>query len=236
MMAPSSSIVKQNMRYQLVMGNQAYSSWSLRGWLLFEAFDIEFEHEVVPLYVPEYQQFLDDHFPANTVPALLAFDGDDRQVLWDSLAIAEFLHEQHPQAGIWPVAVAARAAARCLCAEMHSSYAALRSSMPMNVRRQYRSFTPSDAARRDLDRIETLWQWARQRWGGAGPYLFGDEFCAVDAFYAPVASRCHTYGIGLRPESQAYVDSLLAHPATQAFCQAGKRESWVLEFNELQQD
>ena len=224
------------MRYQLVMGNQAYSSWSLRGWLLFAAFDIEFEHEVVPLYVPEYQQFLDDHFPANTVPALLAFDGDDRQVLWDSLAIAEFLHEQHPQAGIWPTAAAARAAARCLCAEMHSSYTALRSTMPMNVRRQYRSFTPSDAARRDLDRIETLWQWARQRWGGAGPYLFGAEFCAVDAFYAPVASRCHTYGIGLRPESQAYVNSLLAHPATQAFCQAGKRESWVLEFNELEQD
>ena len=126
------------MQYHLILGNQAYSSWSLRGWLLLDAFGIEFSHEVVPLYVPEYAQFEADHYPANTVPAMLVDDGETKQVIWDSLAIAEFVHEQHPEAGIWPQVAPARAAARCLCAEMHSSYAALRSKLPMNVRREYR--------------------------------------------------------------------------------------------------
>jgi glutathione S-transferase len=224
------------MRYHLVMGNQAYSSWSLRGWLLLEAFGIDFDHEVVPLYVPEYARFTDEHYPANTVPTLLAYDGDEKLTIWDSLAMAEFLHERHPDTGIWPEDSHARAAARSLCAEMHSSYDALRSTMPVNVRREYQTFEPTVEARADIDRIEGLWHWARERWGGAGPYLFGANFCAVDAFYAPVASRFRTYGVALRPESQAYTDALLAHPATQAFYAAGQAESWVLEFNEFDID
>jgi glutathione S-transferase len=223
----------ESMRYHLILGNQAYSSWSLRGWLLLEAFGLDFALEVVPLYVPEYQQFVDANFPATTVPTLLAFDGEEKLTIWDSLAIAEFLHEQHPDAGIWPADNHARAAARSLCAEMHSSYAALRSAMPVNVRREYSSFTPTAEARADIDRIESLWHWASTRWGGAGPYLFGENFCAVDAFYAPVASRFRTYGIALGAQSQAYADALLAHPATEAFYRAGERESWVLEFNEF---
>jgi glutathione S-transferase len=222
----------QAMRYRLILGNQAYSSWSLRGWLLLDAFGIDFEHEVVPLYVPEYAHFVEENYPANTVPALLASDGDEQLTIWDSLAIAEFIHEQHPEAGIWPHDVGARAAARSLCAEMHSSYAALRSRLPMNVRREYRTFTVDDDARADLDRLEDLWNWARTRWGGAGPYLFGERFSAVDAFYAPVASRCQTYGVALQADSRVYVDALLAHPSTRAFYQAGKQESWILDFNE----
>jgi glutathione S-transferase len=167
------------------------------------------------------------------VPTLLVFDGDDKLTIWDSLAMAEFLHERHPDAGIWPEDSRARAAARSLCAEMHSSYDALRSTMPVNVRREYKTFEPNAEARADIDRIEGLWRWARERWGGAGPYLFGAHFCAVDAFYAPVASRFRTYGVALGPESQAYSDALLAHPATQAFYEAGQRESWVLEFSEF---
>ncbi len=224
------------MRYHLVMGNQAYSSWSLRGWLLLEAFDIDFDHEVVPLYVPGYARFTNEHYPANTVPTLLAYDGDDKLTIWDSLAMAEFLHERHPDTGIWPEEAQARAAARCLCAEMHSSYDALRSTMPVNVRREYKNFEPNAEARANIDRIEGLWRWARERWGGAGPYLFGANFCAVDAFYAPVASRCRTYSVTLGAESQAYTDALLAHPATQAFYAAGQAESWVLEFNEFDID
>jgi glutathione S-transferase len=221
------------MRYHLILGNKAYSSWSLRGWLLLEPFGIEFDHEVVPLYVPEYEQFSENNFPATTVPTLVVLDGDDKSTIWDSLAIAEFLHEHHPQAGIWPLDPKARAAARCLCAEMHSAYDALRSNLPMNIRREYKTFIPNNDVRADIDRIESLWDWARSNWGGAGPYLFGDSFCAVDAFYAPVASRFSTYGVALKPESQAYVDALLQHPATQAFFEAGKRESWVLECNEF---
>ena len=226
-------ISNKTMRYHLIMGNQAYSSWSLRGWLLLKPFNIEFDHEVVPLYEPEYAEFVDANFPAATVPTLLAYDGEDKLIIWDSLAMAEFIHEQHPEAGIWPADTHARAAARSLCAEMHSSYEALRSTMPVNVRREYKTFTPTADAQADIERIEDLWQWSRSRWGGAGPYLFGEGFCAVDAFYAPVASRFRTYGVSLRPESQAYVDALLAHPATEAFYEAGQRESWVLESNEF---
>jgi glutathione S-transferase len=221
------------MRYHLILGNQAYSSWSLRGWLLLKPFDIEFDYEVVPLYVPEYEQFVDANFPATTVPTLLAIDGDEKLTIWDSLAIAEFAHEHHPDAGIWPADSHARAAARCLCAEMHSGYDPLRSTMPVNVRREYTSFKPTVEAQADIDRIESLWLWARARWGGAGPYLFGENFCAVDAFYAPVASRLRTYEVPLGAQSQAYADILLAHPATEAFYEAGLRESWVLEFNEF---
>ena len=200
------------MRYLLIMGNQAYSSWSLRGWLLLEAFGIEFEHVIVPLYVPEYDQFLKKHFPARTVPTLQAIDGDDKMIIWDSLSIAEFLHEQHPEAGIWPDETNARAAARCLCAEMHSSFDALRTTMPMNVRREYRTITPDTETRSEVDRIEELWAWAASTWGGSGPYLFGEKFGAVDAFFAPVASRFRTYAMELKPDSQRYVDALAESP------------------------
>ena len=224
------------MHYHLIMGNQAYSSWSLRGWLLLQAFGIEFDHEVVPLYVPGYEQFLADNYPANTVPTLQAFDGQEKFTIWDSLAMAEFLHERHPEAGIWPTDKHARAAARSLCAEMHSSYMALRSTMPMNVRRVYKSIKPDAETRRDIDRIEDLWSWAASRWGGVGPYLFGEKFCAVDAFYAPVASRFRTYSVPLKPASQRYADALLNYPAVVEFYEAGMRESWVMEFNEFDQE
>ncbi|MDH3859717.1 MAG: glutathione S-transferase [Gammaproteobacteria bacterium] len=224
------------MHYHLIMGNQAYSSWSLRGWLLLKAFEIEFSHEVVPLYVPEYDQFLYEYYPAATVPTLRVDDGAEQFTIWDSLAIAEFLHEQHPEAGIWPADVSARAAARSLCAEMHSSYVALRSTMPMNVRRVYQNIKPDVETLRDIDRIEDLWAWVASRWGGAGPYLFGENFCAADAFYAPVASRFRTYGVTLQPASQSYVDALLDHPATVEFYQAGMLERWIMAHNEFGQE
>ena len=224
------------MQYKLMMGNQAYSSWSLRGWLLLRAFDIDFEHEVVPLYVPGWEHFLADHHPANTVPTLLADGGEGQITIWDSLAIAEFLHEQHPDAGIWPDELRARAAARSLCAEMHSSYVALRSTMPMNVRREYKTVRADADTQADIDRIEDLWAWAVSNWGGPGPYLFGERFGAVDAFYAPVASRFRTYNVPLKPGSQAYVEALLDHPATREFYAAAARETWVLEHVELDQE
>jgi glutathione S-transferase len=223
----------RSMRYHLILGNQAYSSWSLRGWLLLKAFGLDFSHEVVPLYVPGYEGFVAANHPANTVPTLQVFAGADKTVIWDSLAIAEFLHEQHPQIGIWPTEMRARAAARSLCAEMHSSFAALRATMPMNVRREYQAFTPNAEAQADIDRITTLWAWTVSKWGGAGPYLFGERFCTADAFFTPVASRFQTYGVNLQQEAQAYVETLLNHPATLEFYAAGQREDWVLKFNEF---
>jgi len=224
------------MRYKLVIGNQAYSSWSMRGWLLLAAFGIEFDCEVVPLYVPSYDDYRQKYYPAATVPALQVDDGKHEFILWDSLSIAEFLHEHHPEAGIWPVDAVARAAARSLCAEMHSSYAALRSSMPMNVRREYRTVVADAGTQRDIDRIVSLWDWASSRWGEGGPYLFGANFSAADAFYAPVASRFRTYRVPLPPAAERYADALLEHSATSEFYAAGQRETWILEMNELDAD
>ena len=224
------------MRYHLILGNQAYSSWSLRGWLLFKAFNLEFSHEVVPLYVPGYENFVASNYPANTVPTLQVLDGEDKTVIWDSLAIAEFLQEQHPQVGIWPAATQARAAARSLCAEMHSSFNALRGFMPMNVRRKYQTFAPNTETQADIDRIEALWTWASSQWGREGPFLFGEHFCAADAFFAPVASRFRTYGISLQSDNETYIEALLEHSATREFYAAGEQEEWVLEFNEFDLD
>ncbi len=221
------------MRYTLILGNQAYSSWSLRGWLLLRAFGIEFDYEVVPLRTGEFDRFVEKYHPARTVPTLVVGDGENAQPIWDSLAIAEYLHERHPHAGLWPERADARAAARCLAAEMHSSFPALRSGLPMNVRREYRDFTPDSAAEADIDRILALWDWARTHWGDGGPYLFGDRFCAADAFYAPVASRFRTYGVRLDAAAQRYVDALLEHPAVVEFVDAGKAESWVMPENEF---
>jgi len=224
------------MRYKLVIGNQAYSSWSLRGWLLLAPFGIEFDCEVVPLYVPSYDDYLQKYYPATTVPALEIDDGGNRFILWDTLSIAEYLHERHPEAGIWPVDAEARAAARSLCAEMHSGYSELRSSMPMNVRREYRSVVADAGTQRDIDRIVSLWDWASSRWGEGGPYLFGEKFTAADAFYAPVASRFRTYRVPLPAAAQRYAEALLEHSATVEFYEAGKRETRVLEMNELDAD
>ena len=149
----------------------------------------------MPLFSDEWDRFTARQAPARTVPALRVLDGSDSILLWDSLAIAEFLHEQHPHAGIWPDDLAARAAARSLAAEMHSGFAALRGGLPMNLRREFRDFGPDADALADILRIEALWDRAGSRWGGDGAFLFGDEPCAADVFFAPVASRLHTYGV-----------------------------------------
>ena len=224
------------MSYHLIMGNQAYSSWSLRGWLLLKSFGIEFDHEVVPLYVPGYEQFLADHYPANTVPTLQAFDGSgkdhdlgqsrDRRVSARTTSRGWNLAHRpaRPSRG-----------AKSLCRDALKlrgvAFEHADECAPV-----YKSIKPDAETQRDIDRIEDLWTWAASRWGGAGPYLFGENFCAVDAFYAPLASRFHTYSVPLKPASQRYADALLNHPAVVEFYEAGMRESWVLEFNEFDQE
>ena len=221
------------MKYKLILGNQAYSSWSLRGWLLFKAFGIDFTYEVVPLRTQAFEQFERDNYPSLTVPTLQLHLGSEVTTVWDSLAIAELLHEQHPDAGLWPEDLAARASARSLVAEMHSGFMAMRGTMDSNFRRQYKSFVPSVEAQQDIDRMVELWDWAQSKWGGSGPYLFGEQFCAVDAFFTPAASRLRTYGVHLNDKAQAYVDALLNHPATLEFYQAGNNEDWIIPEYEM---
>lgn len=224
------------MQYRLVLANRVYSGWSLRAWLIFRHFNIDFEHAVVPLYTDDFETFRKDCYPARQLPALIATDAGSRMVIWDSLSIVEFLNERHPDAGIWPSDPGMRAAARSLCAEMHAGFKALRSKMPVNLKRRYRTFEPDDETRTDIERVCDLWRWARAEFNCKGPHLFGENLSAADAFFAPVASRFRTYAVDLDDQSRAYADVLLQHPATVEFVEAAQSESWVLAHNEFERD
>lgn len=192
------------MTYDLVLGDYAYSSWSLRGWLLFEKFDLPRQLRMVDFSTQDVADQIQDFAPAQTVPTMRASDG---AIVSDSLAMAEELASRHPNAGIWPTDPKLRATARSLTAEMHSSFMALRSECPMGVRIAYDWSDPSDAVRTDLKRLETLWSHA-QDVSGNGPWLFGD-YCAADAFFAPVAARIAGYSLPVNDAAQAYVQTHL---------------------------
>lgn len=224
------------MQYKLMLGNRVYSGWTLRAWLLFRHFGIDFEHEVVPLYTDEFDQFRKDCFPARQLPTLIATGGGSRRVIWDSLSIAEFLNEHHPAAGLWPSDPSMRAAARSLCAEMHSGFKALRSKMPVNLKRRYNAFKPDDETLADIQRISDLWSWTWSEFNNIGSYLFGESFTVADAFFAPVATRFRTYSIDLDEQSGAYVNLLLRHPAVVEFSEAAQSEEWVMKHNEFDLD
>ena len=195
------------MTYDLCIADRGYSSWSLRGWLLFSAFGIDHRLTVLRLYEDSFQATLTEWFPARTVPAVRLPEGI---VLADSLAIAEELASRHPEAGLWPADPKARAVARQLAAEMHSSFTALRSHCPMNLRLSYEDCAPTEAVLADLARLQALWAWARHETGATGPWLCGD-YSVADVFFAPVAGRIAGYNLPVGPEAQAYVDAHLNH-------------------------
>ena len=195
------------MTYDLAIGDRAYSSWSLRGWLLFDAFDIPVKTHSARLYTNELAQLLTGYFPGKTAPTMRTPEG---VVVSESLAIAEELSSRHPNAGLWPADPRLRATARMLAAEMHAGFTALRSHCPMNLRVSYTDCAPPDAVLADLARLELLWEWARDMSGG--PWLCGD-YSAADAFYAPVAARIATYNLPVSPHALAYVAQHLAHPS-----------------------
>lgn len=212
--------------YTLLLGNKAYSSWSLRGWLLFRAFEIPVEEQVVEMYSTAFEDFQARHAPARQVPTLIWADGEHRRTLWDSLAIAEFLAERHPEAGHWPADPAARAVARTLAAEMHSSFQALRSNMPMNLKRHFPGRGRGPGVAEDLERLWTLWRWARAAHGG-GRYLFGDRFTAADAFFTPVALRFEAYAVEAPEDLAAYVAALQSAPGLEMWREAAAKEPWI---------
>ena len=195
--------------YDLVIGDRSYSSWSLRGWLLFDAFGLPVTTHSARLYTDELALILRDYAPARTAPALRLPDGT---VVMESLAIAEELASRHPEAGIWPDDPRARAVARSLAAEMHAGFQALRRECPMNLRVSYAGTPMTDALAADLARLETVWAWARDAVGGEGPWLCG-RYCAADAFHAPVATRIATYDLPVSEAAMAYVRAHLAHPS-----------------------
>ena len=192
---------------QLAIGDRAYSSWSLRGWLLFDAFGLPVKLRTARLYSDEVAAVLADFAPARTVPAVRLADGT---VVMESLAIAEELAARHPGAGIWPADPRARAAARSVAAEMHAGFRPLREHCAMNLRVSYLDCAPPAAVLADIARLEAIWAWALEISGG--PWL-GGVYSAADAFFAPVAARIAGYNLPVGPQAQAYVDAHLAHPS-----------------------
>ena len=193
------------MTYDLAIGDRAYSSWSLRGWLLLAAFDLPVHVHRAQMRTPEFPALLERFAPAKTVPALRCPDG---AVATDSLAIAEELASRHADRGHWPSDPVSRALARSLTAEMHSGFAALRGTCPMNLRQGWKA-EPEEDVRADLARLEALWALARGR-AADGPWLFG-PYGAVDAFFAPVAMRIAGYDLPVGEMARAYVDAHLRH-------------------------
>jgi glutathione S-transferase len=192
--------------YDLVIGDRAYSSWSLRGWLLFDAFGIPVKLHTARLYTDELPTLLKSFFPGKTAPTMRTPDG---VVVPETIAIAEELASRHPEAGIWPTDPKARAIARVLAAEMHAGFSALRNHCPMNLRVSYQDCAPPDAVLADLARLEILWAWAKQQ-TGSETWLCG-AYSAADAFFAPVAARIAGYNLPVSPAAMDYVNAQLAH-------------------------
>jgi glutathione S-transferase len=201
------------MTYDLHIGDRMFSSWSLRGWLMFEKFGIPVRPHMVGLYTGSMTENMRALAPARLVPAIRTPEGT---VIGESLAIAETLAERHPDAGLWPADPAARATARWLCAEMVSGFSALRGECPMQLLHVYRGFAPSDPVLADLARIDTLWTHARQVSGCETAWLFG-AYSLADVFYTPVAARIVGYGLPVPDAARAYCHALLSDPAVRAW-------------------
>ncbi|HEY9814381.1 MAG TPA: glutathione S-transferase family protein [Candidatus Obscuribacterales bacterium] len=210
--------------FTLVIGNKNYSSWSLRPWFVLQYVGADFEEIRIPLDQPQTKAQLLSHSPTARVPVLK----HQHLVLWESLAICEYLAEQFPAAQLWPEADHARAIARAVSHEMHAGFTALRTHMPMDCRSRYpgQGHTPEVLA--DIERIQTLWRDCRQTYGSEGDFLFGDITIA-DAMYAPVVSRFVTYGVAGDPISQAYCDAIWHHPVMQTWLTAAAAETEVIE-------
>ena len=195
--------------YDLVIGDRAYSSWSLRGWLLFDAFGIPVKTHRAQLYTDAQATMLKDYFPAKTAPTMRTSDGS---VISETIAIAEELATRHPGAGLWSADPHARATARVLAAEMHAGFSALRNHCPMNLRVSYTDCQPPQPVLDDLKRLETLWSWARETTKSTTPWLCA-TYSVADAFFAPVAARIAGYNLPIGPEATLYVNAQLAHPS-----------------------
>lgn len=194
------------MTYQLVIGNKNYSSWSMRPWVLMTHFGIPFEEIRIPLYTPAWREKIRKISPTGKVPCLL-YGGD---TVWDSLAIAETLHERHSALRLYPTDPAARALARSVSAEMHSGFSTIRTQMSMNIRLSVVHAMASDTLRSEIERVQEIFTTCLAKSGG--PYLFGD-FSIADAMYAPVVMRFRSYGVRLNGSCDAYRETVVNNPA-----------------------
>jgi len=211
------------MKLQLVIGNRNYSSWSMRPWVLlrearipFEEVQLKFDETGGGLRVAGIERYS----AAGKVPVLLV----DGEPVWDTLAICETVAELYPAKQLWPQDPKARRVARSVCAEMHSSFQALRGAMPMNIRGRHPGKGLNEKSSKDIQRVVAIWSDCRARFGKDGPLLFG-AFTIADAFYAPVVMRFQTYAVELPAVARAYCEAVQALPAVREWCDAARRET-----------
>ena len=188
----------------LTISSKNYSSWSLRGWLLCRMAGLDFREEVLSSDDPDARAELLLLSPSFLVPRLV----HNGITVWDTLAIAEYLHEEFPQAGLLPKTLAARTHCRSISGEMHSGFANLRSALPMNLKAHYKGFKVWAAAQADIDRVVTVWHECLKKYGG--PYLFGERPSLADAMYAPVTTRFQTYDVKLDRTCADYCETILS--------------------------
>ncbi|OBX18765.1 glutathione S-transferase [Erythrobacter sp. QSSC1-22B] len=213
---------------KLIIGNKNYSSWSLRAWLAAKQSGLAFEEIIVPLYGEGWESAKQDDsgLQASSGKVPLLWDGET--VVWDSLAILDYLADKVGRERFWPKEDAARGMARSMVAEMHSSYHTMRSQFPMNIRKRFEGVQPSETTTQEVVRILGLWAEARARFGSGGPFLFG-TFGAADVFYAPVVSRFISYGVAVPGFAGAYMQAVWEHDWMQAWIEASENEEWVIE-------
>ncbi len=207
----------------LALGNKLYSSWSLRAYILLKAFDIPFEDTIIAMYKDDTTARMVSFGPTGKVPVLT--DGD--VVVWESLAIMEYVADKFPDKEIWPRDPAARAHARAAASEMHAGFMGLRSACPMNLTARFAPKDRGEAVTSDIARLSELWGEARERFGQSGPFLYG-EFCAADAMFAPVVTRLDTYQLDVQEDMRAYMNAVLNHPAFLAWKADAFQEPWFL--------
>lgn len=205
-------------RTTLTISSKTYSSWSLRGWLLARFAGLEFEEVLVPPDDAAARAEILLLSPSILVPRLL----HQGVTVWDTLAIAEYLNEVSPKAGLLPEERAARAHCRAICGEMHSGFAAMRSALPMNLKGHFPGFKVWSRAQADIDRITQIWTECLTQYGG--PYLFGEKRTMADAMYAPVVTRFVTYGVMLDPAPVEYCKQILAMPELQEWIADARKE------------
>ena len=211
---------------KLVIGNKNYSSWSLRPWLLLSASKVNFTEVQESLAETGIKQRFEQYSPSGKVPVLI--DGD--LTVWDSLAICEYISEKYLAGKGWPEDLNSRAEARAVCAEMHSSFSALRNELPMNCRAS-RKIDLSPAAEIDISQVDSIWSHYTTKNSSIGPWLFGN-FSIADCFFAPVAFRFSTYGISLSKPAQSYASRLLEHESVVAWQKAARAETEIIPRDE----
>ncbi len=211
---------------KLISGNLRYSSWSIRAWLAVKLSGVACDIDVLPLFETATNDFLNQTSPNKKMPLLI--DGDVH--VWDSLSILEYLAEK--SAAIWPREVTARAAARSVCAEMHSGFQSLRQQCTMNTGRHYPGFTLSNDTQADVKRIMRLWAECRTRFGHNSDFLFG-HFSGADCYFAPVVSRFITYDVALDEGASAYVAAMQSHPIIKGWLSKAANETWIIDKYEL---